>query len=561
MQKSKEIIFIVCCFVIIPIMLGSFGCCKKSPIESKTDYLISEVWNTELLGPQFFPEVDDPIYKVPWLADRKSFGIAFSGGGTRSASATLGQLRALYELGWLQKARYISAISGGAWAAVPYTYYSGVDDQKILGKYIAPMDLTTNDIESSPRGSLVRAIDKSAVLGKTFKDWLCLEKDETYSSVIGKIFLRKFGLNDERYFAFHENSVRQILQNNQFSGLSINDFHTVKEGRPFLIVGGTFISKKDGKGSSNFYPLEMSGLYVGMRSKKDAETKRGIAKIGGGYVQPHVYDTDTPIDFGNGKVKSPLGSKRKNFTLRDVVGITGAAPQHSVLRHDIENVGFPELEYWPIDQDTKAYEFYHGDGGHIENMGLMPLLVRKVKNIIVFSNSDRALGDKDKLDIKSYFASVPASKRSPGYQKNVVFEAKKYDELIKGFKNKEGKEPLVYCDEYDVAANNHYGIEPYKANICWIYLNRNEQWISQVEKSSVRKKHIKRLVEKESSFERFPHYRTFEENPPYVINLSRYQVNALAHMTAWTVCKSKETIAEALRSDGLELPIRNLDCE
>ncbi len=55
----------------------------------------------------FFPERDDPRVSVEWLKNRPSFGIAFSGGGTRSAMATRGELRALNKLGWLDRACYI----------------------------------------------------------------------------------------------------------------------------------------------------------------------------------------------------------------------------------------------------------------------------------------------------------------------------------------------------------------------------------------------------------------------------------------------------------------------
>ena len=69
-----------------------------------------------------FPELGDPQFKLDHLLSRPNVGIAFSGGGTRSASATLGQLRALHYLGLLDSARYISCVSGGSWACVPYTF-------------------------------------------------------------------------------------------------------------------------------------------------------------------------------------------------------------------------------------------------------------------------------------------------------------------------------------------------------------------------------------------------------------------------------------------------------
>ncbi len=49
-------------------------------------------------GVPCFPETDA-------LANRPSLGLAFSGGGTRSATLTLGQLRGLHPAGFLARAR------------------------------------------------------------------------------------------------------------------------------------------------------------------------------------------------------------------------------------------------------------------------------------------------------------------------------------------------------------------------------------------------------------------------------------------------------------------------
>ena len=60
-------------------------------------------------------------------------GVAFSGGGTRSAAATIGQLRGLVQNGWLERVKYMTAVSGGSWAAVPFTYYPGDALADLLG--------------------------------------------------------------------------------------------------------------------------------------------------------------------------------------------------------------------------------------------------------------------------------------------------------------------------------------------------------------------------------------------------------------------------------------------
>ena len=69
-----------------------------------------------------YPELSDSdtygVVRKRSGAERELVGFAFSGGGTRSASATLGQLRALHELGWLSEADYLSAVSGGSWTVI-----------------------------------------------------------------------------------------------------------------------------------------------------------------------------------------------------------------------------------------------------------------------------------------------------------------------------------------------------------------------------------------------------------------------------------------------------------
>ena len=50
----------------------------------------------------------------PAWGQRAPVGIAFSGGGTRSACLTLGTLRALKHLGLLERTRVLSAASGGS---------------------------------------------------------------------------------------------------------------------------------------------------------------------------------------------------------------------------------------------------------------------------------------------------------------------------------------------------------------------------------------------------------------------------------------------------------------
>jgi len=83
---------------------------------------------------------------------KQNTGVCFSGGGTRALAATMGQLRGLDHLRLIEGIDYISCVSGGSWAAVPYTYYhtksSGgagpVDDASLLGPVTDPGDIVVS---------------------------------------------------------------------------------------------------------------------------------------------------------------------------------------------------------------------------------------------------------------------------------------------------------------------------------------------------------------------------------------------------------------------------------
>ncbi len=65
------------------------------------------------------------------------------------------------------------------------------------------------------------------------------------------------------------------------------------------------------------------------------------------------------------------------------------------------------------------------------------------------------------------------------------------------------------------------------------------------------------VLRKGKHFDSFPHYRTFGEalrrGQLRVVDLSPYQVNALANLTAWTVCREAPYLARHLGT-GAEAP-------
>ena len=520
-------------------------------------FVNARIWNTES-EPTSFPErhnTDGLV--VPWLDAKAHVGVAFSGGGTRSAAATLGQLRGLRATGVLDQIGYISAVSGGAWAATPFTYLPDKFDENVfLGVAKDPKELTLSDFEQAANGSLAHAISDTVIADDFLWEALKLGGDETFARAIGRLFLRPFDLDDtERFFTFHSGARDAVLAGNQPTHderyyLKKEDFYTVRNGRPYLVVGGTILRLGNTGYSRHKMQCEYTPLYTGVRQLFPTAGRRG-APIGGGYVESFAYDSENPKERWDGRRwRVKVGSKRDGFTLSDVIGSSGAAPAEWLERKGLDDLGFPEFRHWPIHRvgEIDDEEYGHGDGGHLENLGVMPLLARGVTNMIVFVNTKTAFEPDAERD--PYAASLeplfrPVVDKDAGdaeFTTNVVFKDDgSFEALIEGLKaRKAAGETLIHCDTYTVQRNSHYRIQgQYDVKVCWIYNQAVRVWSDALSADQ------RNLV---GSLDRFPHYKTFFQNPPKIIDLSVEQVNALAHLSCWNVTANAGLIQQHLKS-------------
>ena len=517
-------------------------------------------WNTEE-NPDYFPEkAEGSPVAVPWLKNKKDFGLAFSGGGTRSASATLGQLRGLRIEGLLKHVKYISAVSGGSWAVTPFTFLpDSFSDEEFLGEAVDPENLTMDHLEELSERSLANAIASAVITDDILKEAQLFSGDETYSRAIGNLFLAPFELDDiDKFFTFHKKALREILKGNGRKDndryhLTEGDFYIAREKRPYLIVGSTILRLGNDTHNTRKIHCEFTPLYTGVRLLFDKAGRRGT-QIGGGYIETFAYDSRNPSkqQRADGRWQVKLGRRRYRFTLSDMIGSSGAAPREILDKLFLRNLGFPEFHHWPISRIGRVdeEEYAHGDGGHLENLGIMPLLARQVKNIIVFINGKTPFNaDEGQYSgsIRALFEPVDDFEIQDilvGQKKfnvNIVFEKKKLKPLLNAFKKQQlNKETLIYFDEYDVIQNDHYKIRPYTARVCWIYNDKVENWTTKLGKSSG-DQNVKKVFESRE-FSNFPHYRTFLQNPPKIIDLSQRQVSALAHLSCWNIRQNADLI-------------------
>jgi hypothetical protein len=218
------------------------------------------------------------------------------------------------------------------------------------------------------------------------------------------------------------------------------------------------------------------------------------------------------------------------YTLSDVVGTSGAAPAEVLAKLGLDWVGFPEFRHWsvPDAEKTRAKEYTFGDGGILENLGIMSLLMRKVKRIVLFVNTKAKLKGRGKDEIND--SIPPLFGQTHPFNLNHVFPEEMYPELVENLlmKKKAGK-TAMHKARYPVVAAPHYGIEGgWEVDVLWVYNERVKEWEHRLP-ANIRKKIGT------GSLGNFPHYKTFLQNPPKVIDLSATQVNLLAHLHSWNI--------------------------
>ncbi len=513
-------------------------------MENHAKYVTAKIYNATKAAFQF------PEKELSLLKRKKNVGLCFSGGGTRSASLTLGQLRGLKEIQVLDQIAYLSAVSGGSWGSLPYLFLdASIPDDTFLGPYLKPQELSVEGIRQLPQYSMAGAIASSGLFDDLIKN--LFSGDERYSNIINDIFLKPFNIgNRHKFFTYNSTTLANVLSYNP--QLEPGDFYTMNPNgyRPFPIVGGTIVRPKLGR-----YQFEMTPLYVGLDGLFKEAGSRGKYDIGGGYIEPHGFDSDSPdlVDADKNLVYVRLGRPKRRFTLGDILGVSGAAPAEYADRLGLEWLGFPEFKYWsPISGlDAKAKEYDFADGGVMENLGIMPMLKRGVDKLLIFVNCQTPLnyGADGKANIAS---SIPAlfhqirNQNGEGhFRDNIVFmgQEEKYKQLVDGLMAKiKNGEPAIHTDTYqisDQAAHNIKGGR--QVEIMWVYNSRIGQWVEQLPIE------VKQGLEEGSYGKRFPLYLTFMENFPRIIDMKPEQVNLMAHQAAWSMVQSKKTIQDFIQ--------------
>lgn len=550
------------------------------------DCYIARFWE---IPPHEWEAPIDGVWKTPEMATDRlrstDLGIAFSGGGTRSATATLGELRGLEHNGWLSRVKYISAVSGGAWAAIPYTYLTSLDPiETFLGAYQDPSALDRVALADVPPRSLTASIVNSGLFASGLREAVKIAREKlltdqfnryvdranellravtgggprqpagvsrTYAHMIGQVFIAPHVTNGTTsFFAWDDPTIKEIKAHNP--ALAASAFVTAATDRPFLIVGGTMIYGRPAYEFPRLIPIEFTPLYSGARQQYSG-------RLGGTYVWPWAYDSLAARDESASFVNVTIDPDARKFTLSDLAATTGAAPELETILSAQLNFAtefFPSFNHFTVrkghvvvsrNADKKiesTITLPHGDGGGSDNLALMPLLARHVKNVLVFINSNVDYDVND--DLEALFGELDKADAGGDRQMTSVFNRKNYKAVKDNFRsNRANHEALVSCHpDWTVHPNEFFNIRAYTGlNICFLYNATAQNWEAQLPRETRRLLHGKDKDAKR--FTDFPWYNTFGENKPRLIKLEADQVNLLSGLTSWIVVN--KTSVDAIR--------------
>lgn len=512
-------------------------------------------------------------------ADRPSVGLCFSGGGTRSLSACWGYYRGLTELGLMDNVRVITSVSGGTWASFIYTYYcaGASNDVELLGPSTAPQDITMKGLRRDLPRCAMGWVATQSVRDVLLEEAPCDPADELWDRAIGTVILGPFGLyhpDHPRTISLDGETVKEIIgRQPEGSDLCADDFVTARKGRPFLVSNASLLAPRPIGTVKSESPVvqEYTPLYVGSPQPLSVtyHPRKGdavVRKVGGGYVEPFAAGGEGPATIGDSDLVE-LQAPTRPFTTSFMVGTSSAAPAGALEElpafKKLRNLD-PQAPYWPVRRGdvpaTETWEF--GDGGVLDNYGIISMVLRGLETIVVFNNTETPLNlDYDPTttptskDIDSYLPplfGIEDPSTGTFTQNNRVFTKKDYVTVVKALQEAKRKGgATIAVTELTTCHNPWWGVKEGQAvRICWVYLDRVPQWEHKIGDRWVRW-NIRRgnCWLPTGPFRHFPHYKTVDEDFLELVELTSAQVRLLADLCCFTVTSNAKLFCDLLGAE------------
>ena len=499
------------------------------------------------------------------IYQRPNIGVCFSGGGTRAMTAAMGQMRALNKFKLFPAIRYISCVSGGSWASTIFCYYrqGATDDQALLGPVTPANGINQQHLNSGLNSSMLAYGATRNLLEIILKWELSFDFKYTSNDVwiysISQAYLQDFGLFDYNAASHHPDQLpyyswdQATVDTIKFKNPSLQNaaFYTSRDKRPYLIVNACILLPQDDPSQNDNVHFEYTPLTVGRPTLSEFDGRY----FGGGFIEPFAYRSEAPQGNGpwiNGDYVSVAGQDRP-FTLNDTTGTSSSAYAEEIIDDFSIDRFDPKCFYFP-QQSSGALtgaQTYFGDGGILENIGIIPLIQRGVKTIFAFVNTQTKLSldyvpnanPNDQANDPNGVCdtSLPALFGYSNdnwkwyYPNNQVFPSEDFPKLISALQSQKNKdEPLIIGSEHSVVKNNFWGVAASndKVKVIWFYLDRCKNWEKALGDATIANEINQGNQSSPSGpFENFPNYLTINQNAFDLVKLTPEQIVLMADFT------------------------------
>lgn len=505
--------------------------------------------------------------------------VCFSGGGSRAMSAAMGQMRALESLGTLPtKVDAISSVSGGTWASSQYMYVDA-SSEELLGQLSSPEQLSLEALNKHiPKMGATATTSTNEIIEKSSKSDVGLRAHDFWMDTICKAILAPYNLDDSNlHLAPSQEAVKEIIARNP--ELATAKFAVPRADRPkAYTMNGMIIGPAGTEGTeTSAVSLQMSPDWIGspfFPNNRRAVYKRapgvrnlfkgGPRWVGGGFVEAFAFGGKPPTSGQGGESSSPVsvGKPSPVFSLAHAVAISSAAPAEALTKTIFGGTLNPRVLYWPIKDGVSAKETYMGDGGSIDNMGLLSQLQSGVSKALVFMNTAKHLdpqsaGSESLCDaapnadlthtaasgLTCYFLHCGEIEGSV-YKNNKVFPEDKLQPLLCEFEKlvQQGK-PAVVKQTLQLQKNDWWGIAGGReVELVWFYNEKCTDFENKLPAET------KAEISKGEggAFANFPQYKTMFQNGEELTSYTRVQVNLLAAQTQYAVEQNKDLVCQVV---------------
>lgn len=287
---------------------------------------------------------------------KANLGICFSGGGSRALTCAWGQMLGLKTLNLMDKARYLSSVSGGTWASSIYSFLpDSISDEELLGKYFTPEKLSlkngsgklnVNKLGKYNLGVVPVNLKLTNLLGSATLFILLHSSSDhkwLWADLISKMVLEPFGLRSEgdkpwsssKSFSLSEEYISKHFPQ---ESPSTKDFYFLRSGRPFIIMNNNIMEDVqlniDGKQNVVQLPNQVTPIAGGVKGQTpDASI------VGGGLVE--TYGVCSNLEQESLE-KSPVDiNVKQTYSLIDIVSTSSAFFADTLAKLIREHVKHP----------------------------------------------------------------------------------------------------------------------------------------------------------------------------------------------------------------------------